>query len=648
MFRIGRQDATATLDAQRREARLRHIVFLLTFVVVAASGLAYNFSREPVYRATARLSVEPPGPVEDPLIKTQFALAEAQVLRGSALTQAAVTHLEPTGGALADPERRLSAEVLAQTSVIELRADGREPNRLVSVLSAWIDAYLASRKATDRQDESEALEEARHAAREAEKSVQAKRQEMETFRRQHGIASIEREENQGAARLKGVHTALNDAATKEVTAEARLKSVEDSISQGKAVIRNADKPAIANLEMRAVDLREKMKDLEHDYTPQYLAHDPKFKALKANLSRVEQQIQTERERSQKAALVEAQEEYAAAQRATQKIREQANALKQETQSFSMRFADLKRMAVDLEELQNTRRQTREHLARLESARKPSEAKIRVLATPSAGQEAISPDYTRDAAIALAAALGLAVGAVWLTDYLRREKPGAGGSQPVIQIAYPMLNQQHPGAVPTAQLSPAATPLLASEVGPAWVELGEHDVKALWGDAPADGKLILAALFTGIAPDELVQLRWKHVALDQGSIDIPGTSARRLKMLEPLRRELAGRVQGGAADPEAPVLADGSGNALDEAGIDSQLACIAHDAGLRHPEEVTGRALHFTYAAFLARQGVRMSDLTALVGRFTGTLATELMRLAPPGRAQSLSQVDVLHPSFRTS
>jgi uncharacterized protein involved in exopolysaccharide biosynthesis len=630
---------------------MRLAVFLTVLVVVAGSGLTYNYARDPVYRATARISVEPPpGAVEDPLLKSQFAMSEAQVLRSSSLLQAATAQLGAgEGGSSADLERRLGVEVLAQTSVIELRAEGNERERLQAALSAWIDAYLKSRKASDHEGGREAVADARHALAEAEKNVEAKRREMEAFRQRHGIASVERDENPGAARLKGLHVALNDAATKEVTAEARLKSVEESIAQGKGIVRNADKPALANLDMRAVDLREKIKDLESDFTAQFLAMEPRYKALKANLARVEQQIQVERERSQKAALVEAQEEFASARRATQKIREQADAAKQDTQTFSARFLELKRITADLNALQDVRKEARDQVARLESTRKPPEAKLRVLATPSVGDEPIAPDYTRDAAIAIAAGLLLAIGAVWLTDYLRRDssQPAAGAPQPVIQIAYPMLNQAV-DAPAAARIGSQATPLLAAETRPAAVELAQDDITALWKAASADGRLLLAALLSGISSGELTNLRWKHVSLDEGYIDVPGPSGRRVRVFEPLRQELAGRASNATEDQERPLLSDGLGHALDEGRMDDELRYIAHDAGLRHPEEVTAAALHFTYAAFLARQGMRMTDLAGVVGRFPATVGTQLMQLNPLARGLAASQLEFVHPSFRTA
>ena len=127
--------------------------------------------------------------------------------------------------------------------------------------------------------------------------------------------------------------------------------------------------------------------------------------------------------------------------------------------------------------------------------------------------------------------------------------------------------------------------------------------------------MIAAIFAGIAPAELAGLRWKHVDVEGGLISVAGASARALLLVDPLRSELEARMKEGHTDLRAdtPLFADGAGNALDEPILDGQLACVAHDAGLR-AEDVTTRSLHFTYAAYLARQGIRMVDLAATVGR----------------------------------
>ena len=652
MFR--RLEGLPPVDEARPISKLlRVVLFVCVLVLVAGGGLIYDYARPAVYRATARISVDPPG-LNDAAAKAQFVVSEAQAMRRSDLMTEVADRIKASAGdgavEVADLERGLTAEPVAQTTVIELRADGKDRAGLVAALTAWIDAYMESRKATDQSEGIETAEDAKHAVKTAKQAVDDKRREMDAFRRQHGIISIERDENPSAARLRGLHTALNDAATREVNAEAKLKAITDGIAKGEPVNRVGDRAALSNLEMRAVDLRERLKEFEHDYTPQYLSHDPKYKSVKSNLARVEQQLEDEKKRFARGAQHEAQEEYASAQRAAKRIRDQIDGLKAESQQFATRFVELKRMATELELLQETRRTAVEQLSKIESARKPSAVRIRLLSAPLAEEKPIAPNYTRDATIAVAAGLILAIAAVWILDYLRRDpdRSNAPSSQPIIQIAYPMLQAGQTGPAATPALGGPPAGLLGVSQAAASMELTTSDVAALWGAATADGRLILAAVFSGIASSELTQLRWKDIDVEQGSIEIAGASARKLPLLPALRQSLMAKTGPDAVtNGDSLLLADGAGNSMDEAAVDAQLTLIAHDAGLRHPEEITGRSLHFTYAAFLARQGMRMSDLVATVGRFTAAMGSQLVRLAPPGQVRSADSIDRIYPSFRT-
>lgn len=653
LYTLNSNFETESDGVERKRHRVqRMLVFALVFLAVAGTGLVYDYSRPAVYRATARLAVEHPGTSEDPVARAQFAVSESQALRRTELIQGVAEALKDSLGSNAprveELDRRLSVEAVPQTSVIELRAEGHDRSMLVAALGSWIDLYSRSRKDTDRQDESEAIDEARHQLKVAQKAVEDKRKEMDQFRQRHGIISVERDENPGTARLKGLHGALNDAATREVNAEAKLKAINNNLTDGKGVVRAADKNAISALEMRAVDLRERLKDLEHDYTAQYLAMDPKYKALRANLSRVEQQVEQEKDRSQKAALIEAQEEYASAQRAAQKLREQVEAIKQESQSFSTRFVELRRMGTELEQLQETRRIAVDRVAKLQSARKPAAVKVRVLSAPLAAEEPVSPNYTRDAGIALGGGLVLALGAVLIMDFLRRDPQNqpAASNQPVIQIAYPVLPTQ--AAAPGARIAAAGPSLLPAVGLPNARELAPPDVASLWRTANADQRLLIAGLFSGLAPEEWFTLRWSDVDLDHDIIRVNGSSARHLPIGEPLGEELksAQKRRTELEGSDTIVLKGFGSGPIDMGELDTQLAFLAHDAGLSHPEDVTAGALHFTYCAFLARQGIRMTDLVATIGRVAETMGAALMRLAPPGQPVAAHKVERAYPGLR--
>ena len=57
----------------KRVLLLRLLIFIGVLVCVAGGGLIYDYSRPAIYRATSRMSVEPPGAADD-AAKTQFAL----------------------------------------------------------------------------------------------------------------------------------------------------------------------------------------------------------------------------------------------------------------------------------------------------------------------------------------------------------------------------------------------------------------------------------------------------------------------------------------------------------------------------------------------------------------------------------------------
>jgi integrase len=96
-------------------------------------------------------------------------------------------------------------------------------------------------------------------------------------------------------------------------------------------------------------------------------------------------------------------------------------------------------------------------------------------------------------------------------------------------------------------------------------------------------------------------------------------------------------------PQQPQSANayvfGSGTperTLDDLAAD--LLYAAHDANIEQPATVTPAALRHTYIAFLARQGIRLSDLSKLVGRLPTAEAAEYSSYAPQGKRVTLDDV----------
>ena len=125
---------------------------------------------------------------------------------------------------------------------------------------------------------------------------------MEAFRVRHNIVSAEREENEALSRVKGLGVSLNTAEEKAVAAEAKVRSVRESIASGKSAVRARDNPTLANLEARLSQAREEMRQLERSFTEDYLAKDPAARTLRTRISEFESQVKRERAASQEMSL----------------------------------------------------------------------------------------------------------------------------------------------------------------------------------------------------------------------------------------------------------------------------------------------------------------------------------------------------------
>lgn len=546
---------------------LRARIFFPVFGIACLASLAYVYSRPAVYLSSARLQIEAPqssarlqiaspqgqqrqdGKAEDPpnLLTAAQALTSRRLLE-EVVHRLNAAHPGAMGSAVA-LQGMLSAEPVPGTNVIELRAEGGERELLPRILGAWMDAYRQNSVDAYDQSSAEALKEMRAAVQELRQNLAAKREEMDRFRKQSDIVSLEREENQAMAQLKGLNTALNDARSREVNAETRFNAMRDNVAAGKMVVRPEDKAMISSLEQRAVELRDRMKDAESDYGPQYLAIDPKYRALRANLNRLEQQIEQERQRSAQQALQVAEEELASARQTTVRLQQELAVRKLGGQEFTARFAEHTALVNELRRLEESYNSSSERLAQLEIERKRAGPKVDVLSQPSTPDRALRPDYTRDALLGIAGSGVLGLFAVWFFEFFKRSgvPQAVPAMQPIIQIAI------GPGAMADALPPAHGAPALRLQDTAARPprELSAPEVDALLTAASPDSRPVIAALLSGRAP-----------------------------------------------------LTGAQGAPPSSGDLDSLVARAAHDAGLANPAEVTVDTLRQTYLAYLARQGAR--------------------------------------------
>ena len=647
-------------DAPRAHAsnRRRLVVFLTTLIVALGASITYVWLRPAEYRATARVEITPatttaPNASSTPIVNSQPEsarpfLTEVQILTSRPVLEEVAARLTRSGRSLSqlgsDPvagmQAQLEALPLPNTNVVELIGTGPDAEILAPLINSTIDVYRDRLAKTYVNSSSEAMAEADEAVKKLEAAVMVKRRDLEAFRLRYDIVSLERGENQVLAQVRNLGTSLGLANEKVAAAEGKLRALTDSAAAGNTVARSRDDPTLANLEQRASQVREDLRDLERRYTQDYLAKEPKAIALRARLSELERQIVTQREASQKAALVEAQEEFASATAAAARLQSQVVAGKAEVGQFTGRYNEYKSRQDDLTELEKTFREATQKRARLEAserARMPAAKLIEAASTP---REPWSPAYWRDTGIAAGGSLLLALLAMWLVELFNRTEP-----QPAVVMVRPQMSgmsyEGRAEALPrqgAAALDRAEAPLLAGQ--PTLPrELGGDEVAALLEASDAPTRLVVLLLLAGLTAEEAITARAGDVDLARGVIRVAGPQTREVTMDEALRAQLAAHATQEAAQP----LVGQPLRMATRESIDAQILCAAYDGGLENPTNVDAACLRHTYVAYLVRQGIRFADLASLVGELPGSLLSAYTGYAPPGPRVPRGQIDTRYP-----
>lgn len=649
--------------AAARSHQRRIMAFAGVFLPTLVASLTYLFTLAPEYRAAARLEITPASvaPRPDDVVPmansaSQSFLTEVQILTSRPLLETAVAQLKREGllpeDLGADPvdsaQHMLSTEAVDGTKIVQLQADGTKPDFLPLLVNKVVDAYRRRLEETYKNLAANADADLTEELRLLDDKVATKRAAVDSFRARNDIVSLERDENEALTRLKGLGTALNEANDRVANAEGRLKALRDS---ERAVVRLKDNPNLAGMESRAAQMRQDLKELGRKYTPQYLDLDPDVKALRARLADTEQQIQSERVSSQQTAVSEAQQELAAARETVVRLTQQLSEEKQRAQEFTGRFGEYKALQDDLNQLEDLHRSALGRLAKLEAQERESAPRMTILEPAAVPQEPRRPLYALGIGLSLAGSLILGFFAVWFVEFFAPRPP----VEPTVILREPSWGAL---PVPQAPTSPEPPFLAANgaplnlpapetlpETGPR--ELSDSEITTLLRAANDDTKLAIVALLMGIGPEELILLRWDAIDPVAGHINIPGDSARTMKLESPLRHHLATRIVAQSGSPRT-LLQRPNGAQLAVADLENLVLSAAYDAMLDRAEEVTSKALRHTYIVYLLRQGIRLADIGRIVGRIPPDELVVYMRLGSPETRLPLDRIERILPALRNA
>jgi len=657
-------DADGTA-ATRRINRRRFRVFMTVFLLVLIPGLLWNFLRPAEYRATARVQIAPgsteprasPSTVTAPELSRSPSelLTQVQILTSRPLLEKAGVALAKAGLPLAgsDPAARLRdmirAEAVAGTDVVELTATGAWPEQLAAALNTLVGLYGEEMKASYGTAAGEGMTDARQEMERLSVMAQERRQRLDAFRSQSGVLSPEREENEAVARIKGLTSSLNTATEKVAVAEARLRAVKASIAAGRSGLQAKDDPTLSAMSTRASQIREEIRNMERVYTPEFMRMDPQARALQTRLAEMERQIEVQRAASQEAVLMASQEDVESARATVERLQSEINAQRGAMQSFSQRFTQAKSLEEDLAQIEKASREAQERVAKLAASERSRLPVMNLVEAASVPRSALGPNYLQDALLVLGTAFGLGFLAIWFVEIFNRQPPAPLPQATTLIVPQPWAGM--PAGAPGALASerPAmlaadgnAAPALLGAAPPVLRELTHEEVGALLAAASGDTRFVLAALLMGLTADEVAGLCQGDFDTATGTLRIRGNASRSVTM----PAWLAACRPASRGAPEAPLLQDAGGAALTSGDIQSMLGCAAFDAGLSAAAGVSPEVLRHTCIAWLVRQGLRFSELAALVGRPGADALARYAEIAPPGPKRSAAEIDLLMPALR--
>lgn len=641
------------LDHQKSGIWKRILVFLFIFIVSASVSLVYLYSRPAVYQSDAELIIASRNPnLRDQDTSPHDIALQRQVLLSRDFLTKVLESLSnetqfPELGELTLSAMRsmLQVQTDSDSAIIKLVARGAPKAVLPVIVNTWLNRYIDLNSQMQKDYSVETQTSLEQQLENIKKKVLQKSDELAAFRKRHDIVSMSRDENNAMSKLKGLIASLNKASEMRVIAEANLKAIQGAIEQNKWAGNYKKTLEMNRYEEEAELLREQVKDLESIYTLKFIQMDKDTRIITKRLSTLEDKIRTKKQELQTAALEAAEQEIASSQAAEEDLKKQISANEKKVSVFSQRFAKHESLKQDLQRLEELKRDFQEKLVAVEIKSDTDMLQVKVIETAALPEKPVQPDYTRDAAIGVGASLLLAICSLLLYDFLI--KPGKKKDhQAIYPVTYTQILQNPSPVLQASQHHDPATSLLPS-VDPTFPrELSETEVQALYTLAGYAAKLCIASLFNGLIKDDIVCLQWHHISLETGEIKTPGSSPRILQIL-PSYKSILEKGISFPVDPDLYLLQDEQGRSFSTEKLDEKIRNAARRANLDCPEDISSDVLRYTYIAFLARQGVSLSEIVERVGHIPAEFHDGFERLHPSGSIISIQNAEIEYPAFKT-
>lgn len=638
----------------KRGNRRRLLVFAGVFALVMLVGQAWNFARPDIFRTSTRVQVS----LSDATGATETASASTytsrlQLVNSRPVLARLAENLRQSGAKLpAESEQAvtslqamLEVQPVPGSEVILVQATGQDPRLLTDTLNALPEVVRAELQGRQSNDADERLHRARQELARLDAKAKDRRSRLDQFRQRAGVLA-ERDDNEAVSINKGLTNALNNAIEKEAAASARLRALTDAAAEGRLSTLGRQDSTLSALEGKAHQVREDIREMERSFTPAFMEMDPKAKALRVRLAELERQIVQQRELGQTAALQAAREDLAGAQAQVARLRERQVSARPALGKVSARLSEAKILEDDLAQVEKARRDLLERVARLESNDQRRVATVHVVEAAVLPSDPFRPDRFIDGAWVLGAAALAAALAMALVEVFNRPPPLAAmapASNTTLVLSPGWQGGPALTAAPATQaLPPAPSPPMSGgpALGMSLVLLQQPEAAALLAATRGTARLACAMGLLGLTVAEAIAVKRADLQLATANLQVRGAWARVVPMPAWLTASLPENAD------ERPLLADATGLALDPVDLQAMLASGALDAGLPSGAALTWDVLRTTCIDWLLGQGLKFSELPALVGRVDAGLMAALSQRQGEAPRRTAQEIDPLMPALR--
>lgn len=426
------RDTQVSSDADDDAAygRARRKIFLITFVAVALIGLAYTALQPSLFRSTATVLMSAPTAIDQQMLDAdiQGVAIQRRTLSGGEITKALANSLgdeyDITMDAL-ELRQLLDVQPVPETNLLELMATGSDDGLLPPLVETWIEVYSSTRAGEIEARKSQTLTVVQDELDGLAIKLEDARGALESYRAEHEIISMERQENAVLSRLDGLNTALNNAVEEEVKAKAYLETLRDSLARGEQVVPQNERSEVAAMASTLSELRSRLGELRAKYTDDYIRKDPRLREIPEQITDLETSIAEAYRDGTRAETANAERAYQTARESVADLEQRLEAHKQSVSSFNTIYATHQALVEDLARLEELNRETQARQVQIQVRQVEKYPQVSVIDWPAPVAERIGPPYLILVGGTLAAAIAIGIFAVWLYSYLNpRRKESA--------------------------------------------------------------------------------------------------------------------------------------------------------------------------------------------------------------------------------